>query len=92
MQSTREIIETIIEMIKDEVSDNSKEFLNKIMKFVEKADFRRKYYRIKIWKMFSEFKNSNPSISDVIDNILTDLAVKWENTMSKALNDGLLSE
>ena len=83
MQTTREIIE-------DEIKDSDLTIINNIKNTIKKADFRKKYYRLKIWNLLTEFGKNNPSYKDTIDSLLTDLAVKWENTMTKALNDGIL--
>ncbi len=90
MQTTREIIETFIKIIEDEIKDSDLTIINNIKNTIKKADFRKKYYRLKIWNLLTEFGKNNPSYKDTIDSLLTDLAVKWENTMTKALNDGIL--
>ena len=91
MQNIREILEVFIDFIKEEVDKKGLEIIDQIDNLVSRADFRRRYYRLKVWEMLSKLGDTTPSIQDVIESLLTDLSAKWENTLVKALNDGILN-
>lgn len=90
MQSVREILNTIIPVIRENLDENGNEILNEIENLMSRADFRRKYYRLQLWDLINELRDTNPDLNDVIGSLLNDLAKKWELTLAKALNEGKL--
>ncbi|MHA1230610.1 MAG: hypothetical protein ACTSRP_18385 [Candidatus Helarchaeota archaeon] len=91
MQNTRDILNTFLNLIKDEIDSENLSLLVSIESLLKRADFRKKYYRLKLWKALTELGNANPSIKESIENLLTDLADRWEKTLTKALDNGLLN-
>jgi len=92
MEKTRAILETFFQMIKDSISKDEQKIFDDIKKMIDKGDLRKNYYRLKIWELLSKIGETNESIKDVIDSLLTDLTNKWEKTLTKALNEGKLTK
>jgi len=90
MENTRNIIKTFIEMLQDELTDEGKKIVEKLNNTIKRADLRKNYYRLKIWKLLIELGNTGSEMKTAVDNLLSDLAQKWENTMAKALDKGIL--
>lgn len=93
MQGTRDILNTFIPMIKEnlDIDKNGKEIINKIEDLIDRADFRRNYYRLQLWTLINELGDSNSDLKEVFDGLLNDLAIKWEGTLTKALDEGKLN-
>ena len=77
-------------MLQDELTDEGKKIVEKLNNTIKRADLRKNYYRLKIWKLLIELGNTGSEMKTAVDNLLSDLAQKWENTMAKALDKGIL--
>jgi hypothetical protein len=93
MQGTREILNTFIPMIKEnlDLDKNGMEIIKEIENLMDRADFRRKYYRLQLWTLINDLGNSNSELKEILDGLLNDLAIKWEGTLTKALDEGKLN-
>ncbi|MBD3230105.1 MAG: hypothetical protein GF329_18140 [Candidatus Lokiarchaeota archaeon] len=88
MESIREILNDFIPLIEDNLNEEGKRIIREIRNLLDRADFRRNYYRLQLWNLIEELRASNPELDDVISSLLNDIAKKWEHTLTKALNDG----
>lgn len=90
MTDSRTILTQFLSIIEQE--DAFKNEIAPVINRLKRLDLRKSSARITLWNILTELKSKESSQSEAIDGLMADLAIKWQDSLGKALQTHKISK